>query len=317
MKQSQSNYTAGIVAAGVSYIIWGILPIYWKLLGTVSAVEVLAHRVIWSLAFMILILILLGKWKSTATEIKQLFTHKRQAISIFAASIAISINWLVYIFAVENAHVVEVSLGYFIGPLLNIFLATVFLHERLKKVEWVAVAIAATGVMYLTVCSGSFPWVALMLAITFSCYGLIKKKVDIVPWTGITLETFIITPFALAFLCFFHSGSSSFWERDGSIILLLMGAGVVTVIPLLLFATGAKRVSFTLMGFLQYIAPTIILLLGLFAFGESFTVPQFLAFSLIWIALIVFSISKIMGISNISKSDKRLKLKIARARLRR
>nr|WP_206703828.1 EamA family transporter RarD [Paenibacillus alvei] len=301
VKQKQSHYASGIAAAGLSYIIWGFLPIYWKLLGSVPAAEVLAHRIIWSLVFMIILLALLGKWRAIASEIKQLLANKKQTISIIAASILISINWLVYIFAVESAHVVEASLGYYINPLLNVFLATFFLKEKLTKAEWSAVGIAAAGVVCLTVYYGSFPWAALTLATTFSCYGLIKKKVPVGPWTGLTVETLIMTPFALIFLFFFNPSGTPLWDKDSSIIMLLIGAGVVTAIPLLLFATGAKRISFTLVGFLQYIAPTIMLLLGLFAFGEAFTTPQFLAFSLIWVALVVFSISRIRGNAQASK----------------
>lgn len=292
MKIKQSQNSMGVLATGLSYLLWGILPIYWKSVGSVPAGEVLAHRIIWSLVFMLLILLLLGKLKMVATEMKYVFTHKKQAMSMILASVLISINWLVFIFAVESNQVVEASLGYYINPLLNVFLATFFLKERLNKAEWVSVAIAAGGVLCLTLYYGTFPWAALTLAATFGFYGLIKKKVSIGAWTGLTIETLIMTPFALIFLFFFDHSSVSLWERDVSIILLLMGAGVVTAIPLLLFAAGAKRISFTLLGFLQYIAPTIMLLLGLFLFHEPFSTPQLLAFMLIWLALLIFSFSR-------------------------
>ncbi|MCE5168799.1 EamA family transporter RarD [Paenibacillus profundus] len=292
MKIKQSQNSMGVLATGLSYLLWGILPIYWKSVGSVPAGEVLAHRIIWSLVFMLLILLLLGKLKMVATEMKYVFTHKKQAMSMILASVLISINWLVFIFAVESNQVVEASLGYYINPLLNVFLATFFLKERLNKAEWVSVAIAAGGVLCLTLYYGTFPWAALTLASTFGFYGLIKKKVSIGAWTGLTIETLIMTPFALIFLFFFDHSSVSLWERDVSIILLLMGAGVVTAIPLLLFAAGAKRISFTLLGFLQYIAPTIMLLLGLFLFHEPFSTPQLLAFMLIWLALLIFSFSR-------------------------
>ncbi|MCM3338397.1 EamA family transporter RarD [Paenibacillus sp. MER TA 81-3] len=292
MKIKQSQNSMGVLATGLSYLLWGVLPIYWKSVGSVPAGEVLAHRIIWSLVFMLLILLLLGKLKMVATEMKYVFTHKKQAMSMILASVLISINWLVFIFAVESNQVVEASLGYYINPLLNVFLATFFLKERLNKAEWVSVAIAAGGVLCLTLYYGTFPWAALTLASTFGFYGLIKKKVSIGAWTGLTIETLIMTPFALIFLFFFDHSSVSLWERDVSIILLLMGAGVVTAIPLLLFAAGAKRISFTLLGFLQYIAPTIMLLLGLFLFHEPFSTPQLLAFMLIWLALLIFSFSR-------------------------
>lgn len=292
MKLKQNQYSVGVLAAGLAYLIWGILPIYWKLVKSVPAEEVLAHRIIWSLAFMILVLLAMGKHKMVASEIKHVFTHKKQAFSIILASVLISANWLVFIFSVASDHVIEASLGYYINPLLNVFLATFFLKERLNKAEWVSVTIAAGGVLCMTLYYGNFPWAALTLAATFSFYGLIKKKVAVSAWTGLTIETLIMTPFALLFLIFFDQNTVSLWDRDISTVLLLMGAGVVTAIPLLLFAAGAKRISFTLVGFLQYAAPTIMLMLGLFVFHEPFSLPQLLSFVLIWIALIIFSCSR-------------------------
>lgn len=292
VEQKQSQYVMGVLAAGLSYLIWGFLPLYWKAVGTVPAGEVLAHRIIWSLVFMIFLLLLLGKWKVVAAEIKAICRHKKQAAGVIIASVLISINWLIYIFAVESNHVVEASLGYYINPLFNVFLATFFLKERLNKAEWLSVAIAAAGVLWLTVYYGSFPWAALTLAATFGVYGLIKKKIPVGAWTGLTLETFIMAPFALIFLFFFNSGAVPLAEEQLSTVLLLMGAGVVTAVPLLLFAAGTKRISFTLVGFLQYIAPTIMLLLGLFVFHEPFDASQLFAFSLIWVALIIFSWSR-------------------------
>jgi len=292
MKLKQSQYSMGVLAAGSAYLIWGILPIYWKLVGSVPAEEVLAHRIIWSLVFMILVLSMIGKLKMVASEIKHVFTHKKQAMSIILASVLISANWLVFIFSVASDHVIEASLGYYINPLLNVFLATFFLKERLSKAEWVSVSIAAGGVFCMTLYYGSFPWAALTLAATFSFYGLIKKKVSVSAWTGLKIETLIMTPFALLFLLFFDQSTVSLWDRGISIVLLLMGAGVITAIPLLLFTAGAKRISFTLVGFLQYVAPTIMLILGVFLFHEPFSLPQLLSFILIWIALIIFSLSR-------------------------
>ncbi|MBN3523326.1 EamA family transporter RarD [Paenibacillus apiarius] len=306
MKIKQGEYSMGVLATGLSYLLWGVLPIYWKSVGSVPAGEVLAHRIIWSLVFMLLILLLLGKLKTVTAEMKYVFTHKKQAISMILASVLISVNWLVFIFAVESDRVVEASLGYYINPLLNVFLATFFLKERLNKAEWISVAIAAGGVLCLTIYYGSIPWAALTLAATFGFYGLIKKKVAIGAWTGLTIETLIMTPFALVFLLFFDHSSVSLWDRDISVILLLMGAGVVTAIPLLLFAAGAKRISFTLVGFLQYIAPTIMLLLGLFLFHEPFSLPQLLAFLLIWIALLIFTFSRSREMLQRRKSESKL-----------
>ncbi|MCR8844299.1 EamA family transporter RarD [Paenibacillus sp. SC116] len=291
METKHNPYAVGVLAAVVSYILWGVLPIYWKAIGSVPAGEVLAHRIIWSLLFMIVVLLLLGKLKIVIEEIKQVFTDKKMAIRIILAAVVISVNWLVYIFAVESDRVIEASLGYYMNPLFNIFLATIFLKERLKKLEWLSVAIAGVGVLGLVLYYGYFPWAALILAATFSFYGLMKKTVPISAWAGLTIETLIMVPIALVFLFGFES-SPSFWDRDVTTIFLLIGAGAVTAVPLLLFAAGTKRISFTLVGFLQYIAPTIMLGLGLFLFNEPFSTPQLLAFMMIWLALLLFTYSR-------------------------
>ncbi|MCG7406904.1 EamA family transporter RarD [Paenibacillus sp. ACRRX] len=292
MNMKQSPYSMGVLATGLSYLMWGVLPIYWKSIGSVPAEEVLAHRIVWSLVFMVVVLLAAGKLKGVTAEIKAVFTDKRQATSMILAAMLISVNWLVFIFAVKSDHVLEASMGYYINPLLNVFLATFFLKERLNKIEWASVVIAGVGVLCLTVYYGRFPWAALTLAATFSFYGLIKKKVGVGAWAGLTIETLIIAPFALIFLLFFDHSGVSMWDQDMSTILLLMGTGIVTAIPLLLFAAGARRISFTLVGFLQYIAPTIMLLLGLFLFHEPFSQPQLFAFILIWLALLLFSVSR-------------------------
>ncbi|WP_028546615.1 EamA family transporter RarD [Paenibacillus taiwanensis] len=292
MNIKQSPYAMGVLATGLSYLLWGVLPIYWKSIGAVPAEEVLAHRIIWSLVFMVVVLLAAGKFKGVMTEIKAVFTNKRQASSMILAAILISVNWLVFIFAVKSDHVLEASMGYYINPLLNVFLATLFLKERLNKVEWASVVIAGTGVLCLTVYYGKFPWAALILATTFSFYGLIKKKVKVSVWTGLTIETLIIAPFALIYLLFFDRSGVSMWDQDMTTIILLIGTGIVTAIPLLLFAAGAQRISFTLVGFLQYMAPTIMLLLGLFLFHEPFSQAQLFAFILIWLALLLFSVSR-------------------------
>lgn len=302
IEQKRTDYAIGIAATGLAYILWGILPLYWKAFGSISAIEVVTHRIIWSLGFLVIFLLLFEKRKSVVAEIKYVFSRKNQVIGITTAAVLISINWLVYIFAIECDRIVEASLGYYINPLVNILLATLLLKEHLSKVEWIAVAVAGAGVLCLTLYYGSFPWIALVLAFTFGFYGLIKKKIEIGPCIGLTVETLIIAPFALISLYFFNPAQVSFWNKEGYIIMLLIGTGVVTVIPMLLFVTGAKRISFTLVGFLQYIAPTIMLLLGLFVFHESFSVLQFIAFILIWLALLMFSLSRIMMGDKLAKS---------------
>ncbi|MBB6450017.1 chloramphenicol-sensitive protein RarD [Geomicrobium halophilum] len=288
----QNTAGAGVVAAVLAYLVWGMLPLYWKLAGEVPSAEVLAHRVIWSLIFMVLILILFGKIRIIITEIKQACFNKKTFFAIIAASVFISINWFVFIFAVNSDRVIEASLGYYINPLVNVLLAMVFLKERLLTLEKVAVLLAFIGVMIMTVYYGSFPWASFTLAISFASYGLIKKIVPIGAWAGLTIETLLMTPFALLFLIWIHSFSGvggSFALTNLDISLILIGGGIATAVPLLLFATGARRITFSLIGILQYIAPTMMLILGVFVFHEPFGSIQLLSFCLIWVGLVLFT----------------------------
>lgn len=274
----------GIVLASFAYIIWGVLPLYWKLLDHVSAGVILSMRIIWAFIFMIFLVLVMRNQKKLFAEMVRLFHHKRQLIGIIAASFIVSLNWLTYIWAVNNEYVIEASLGYYINPLINVLLGILILQESLTRAQRFAVGLAGLGVFYLTISLGAFPWISFALALTFAIYGLLKKVVDLNEIFGLTIETLIVTPFALIYVWL-----SSFQVEILSLTsLLLAGAGVATAVPLLLFAFGTRRIPLSMIGFLQYFSPTIMLLLGVFVFKEEFSINHFIAFTLIWTALIIY-----------------------------
>ncbi|MDY7224369.1 EamA family transporter RarD [Halalkalibacterium halodurans] len=291
MKNQQKT---GVIAAISAYFIWGFLPLYWKLVDEVPASEMLAHRIVWSLGFMVILLAVMKKNRQVMREILDTLANKKTAFGITMAAILISMNWFIFIYAVSSDKVIEASLGYYINPLINVLLAIVFLRESLSKWEVASFLLAAAGVLNITLHYGSFPWVAFALAISFGVYGLIKKVVSLSAWASLTIETLIMTPFALLFLLYIplSGGASAFSLNHLSTAWLIIASGAATALPLLLFATGAKRISFSLIGFLQYLAPTIMLMLGVFLFQEPFSRVQFVSFLLIWTGLIIFTISR-------------------------
>ncbi len=298
MNQTTGNkeFGVGVTCAGLSYILWGILPLFWKLVDDVPAGEILAHRIVWSLVFMLIILAVLRKIPSFTLELKALVRNRKRLIGISLASIFISINWGLYIWAVNADRVIEASLGYYINPLVSILLAVIVLKEKLSVLQTLSIILAGAGVLVLTFSFGSFPWVAIMLALSFAFYGLIKKLVQVGALIGLAIETLLITPFALLFLTYVHAktGSGAFGE-DISVTLLLLLAGVVTAVPLLLFASGAKRIPLSMVGLLQYFAPTIKLIMGVYLFREPFTNAHLVAFVCIWVALGIYTFTLMRG----------------------
>ncbi|MBN9656462.1 EamA family transporter RarD [Halobacillus sp. GSS1] len=281
------TYTAG------AYILWGVLPIYWKMIQEIPAFEILAHRIVWSFLFMGIIIMITRKQKEFIRECRQIVKNKKQLIGITLASITISINWVTYILAVNTDHVVEASLGYYINPLVSILLGMIVLKEKFSKAQWLAFLLAALGVIYMTVNFGSVPWLALLLAFSFGSYGLLKKLVPLNAMFGLTIETLIVTPIAMVFLLQQQSGQWStidFWSWTTAIV---FGAGIVTAIPLLLFSGGAKRIPLSMVGFLQYFAPTIMLIIGIFLYDEPFTDVHAVSFTLIWAGLAVYTITRV------------------------
>ncbi|MDC2866559.1 EamA family transporter RarD [Bacillus sp. BP-3] len=301
----------GMIYATSAYMMWGILPLYWKLIDDVPADEILAHRIVWAFVFMLFVLLISKRFGQFTNEFIQLFKRPKLFMSLTIASILISLNWFVYIWAVNHNHVIEASLGYYINPLVSILLGTLVLKEKLNFWQYIAVGLAAFGVAILTVRYGSIPWIAISLACTFGLYGLSKKLLDYDSMIGLTMETMLVTPIALVYLGILGAeGMRSFGAVSLTSTLLLIGAGIVTALPLLYFAKGTKLIPLSMVGFLQYIAPTISLVLGVFVFHEHFTTAHMTAFFFIWIALFIFSIAKTKFMLN--KQPKFIKNKSAK-----
>ncbi|MFD1363487.1 EamA family transporter RarD [Lentibacillus salinarum] len=281
----------GILYAVGAYLLWGFLPIYWKLLDDIAPGEILAHRILWSFIFMVVIVLSVRKWRPFMQECRLIFKDKKKLSGITLASIVISLNWLTFIWAVNNDHVIQSSLGYYINPLVSILLGMIVLNETLTKRQLLSFILAGIGVINLTISYGVFPWVSLLLAFSFGLYGLLKKTVDISPMFGLTIETMIVTPAALIYLLIVPDSSIAADVMLSGMGLLLIGAGIATAVPLLLFASGAKKIPLSMVGFLQYIAPTIMLLLGVFAYGETFSAAHLISFGFIWIALVIYMAS--------------------------
>ncbi|MDQ0207789.1 EamA family transporter RarD [Alkalicoccobacillus murimartini] len=290
MQKQNESVLAVLLGAG-AYVLWGVMPLYWKMAGDVSSAEVLAYRIIWAFVFMVLALVLMGKLTEVLREMKVVWQNKKSLIAITAASVLITANWFIFIFAVNSDRIIDASLGYYINPLMNVLLATIILKEQLTKLEKSAVALAFVGVVILTLYYGHVPWASLLLATTFCTYGFIKRSVPIRPWTGLTVETLLMAPFALVFLYFLPE--ASYFSESTTTMLVLAGTGIITAVPLLLFAAAAQKLSFTVIGFLQYIAPTFMLIIGVFIYHEPFSNVQLAAFICIWTALSLFTYSKL------------------------
>ncbi len=288
------NYKQGIFFGLASYVLWGILPVYWKALELVSPFEILSSRFMWSCVFVFLLIIFQKKWPLFAKEVKLVFSNVKTGAAMVAAGITISFNWGTFIWAVNNGHIVETSMGYYINPLVSILFAVVFLRERLDKMQLAAITCAFIGVASMVYSFGKIPWVSLTLAFTFALYGLLKKILPISALTSIMLETLLITPLALVYeYSLWQQGVSFYASGNLQVIMMLTGAGVVTAIPLLLFTAGARLLPLKIIGFLQYISPTLTLLIGVFVYNEAFTASHLLAFGWIWAALLLFIVSQL------------------------
>lgn len=288
------NYKQGIFFGLAAYVLWGILPVYWKALELVSPFEILSSRFMWSCVFVFLLIIFQKKWPLFAKELKQVFSNVKTGAAMVAAGITISFNWGTFIWAVNNGHIVETSMGYYINPLVSILFAVVFLRERLDKMQLAAITCAFIGVASMVYSFGKIPWVSLTLAFTFALYGLLKKILPVSALTSIMLETLLITPLALVYeYSLWQQGVSFYASGNLQVIMMLTGAGVVTAIPLLLFTAGARLLPLKIIGFLQYISPTLTLLIGVFVYNEAFTASHLLAFGWIWAALLLFIVSQL------------------------
>ena len=268
-----------------AYVLWGFFPIYWKLLHEVSALQVIGHRISWSFVLLIAVILLTRQWQEFRSA-----ALAPKVIGIYAiAGVLLSVNWLIYVWGVNSGFIVETSLGYFINPLVSVLLGVLFLRERLRALQWVAVGLAAAGVIYLTLTYGRPPWIALSLAFTFGIYGLVKKLAPLGSLYGLTLETALVFPLALIYLVFVQSAGTGAFLHQGMVTdIVLIGTGVVTSIPLLMFASAARQIPLTMIGVLQYIAPTLQFLIGVFLYHEPFDQSRLIGFSLVWLALIIF-----------------------------
>lgn len=275
----------GVLNAIGAYVIWGFLPIYWKALQQVPALQILNHRVVWSLVFLAILISARRNWAPLRQAIRQ-----PKIVLVYAlAACLLAVNWLTYIWGVNAGFIVETSLGYFINPLVNVLLGVLFLREKIRPLQWVPIGMAAAGVLYLTFSYGSLPWIALVLAFTFALYGLLKKTAPLGSLHSLTLETGILFVPSLLYLLYVGlQGSGVFIEYDSLTNFLLIFTGVVTAIPLLLFGAAARSINLSLLGLLQYIAPTCQFLIGVLIYNEPFTQARLIGFSIIWAALFLY-----------------------------
>lgn len=288
---SMDRATIGTLTAIGAFCLWGILPIYWKALDRVPSIEILAHRIFWSLVFILLLLSIQKRWK----EAKSVILIYRNVWVFLVTSSLLAANWLIYIWAVNTDQIVETSLGYFINPLVNVCLGMVFLRERLHRWQQLSVVLALTGVLLLTLRYGRVPWIALTLGFTFGIYGFLRKTAQAESMVGLLCETGILTPIALLYLLMVGvQGTGAFGPETPQTDLLLAGAGVVTAVPLLLFAHGARRIQYSTVGFLQYIAPTSQLLVGVLLYKEPFTQTHGISFGLVWAGIVIYAISSLI-----------------------
>lgn len=288
---STTTSYSGLASATAAFLIWGLSPIYFKLVAHVPPFEILMHRMVWSFLFLLPLLLLLGRWNKFITVLKS----KKTLGLLTATTILVGGNWFIFIWAITNNHILQASLGYYINPLVNVLLAMVFLGERLRWLQAISVIIALTGVLYLTLNIGQFPWVSLTLALTFAFYSLIRKVSSAPALEGLTIETLLLFAPAAGYLYYLnHQGLGAIFNINWQTDLLLMVSALVTAVPLLLFTIGARRLTFITIGFLQYIAPSSTFLLAVFVYNEPFSTAQAITFTMIWSALALFSIDAII-----------------------
>ena len=276
----------GIFLALGAYIFWGLHPIYWKQLSHVSPYEIVSHRIIWSLLFFIIVISCRKQWPALKDKLSQ---SNNKALLFFPA-LLIGSNWFVYIWAVTSDFIIETSLGYFISPLLSVLLGVFILKERLRIFQWLAIAVATVGVLIMTFFYGHFPWIALYLAGTWALYGLMRKKSPLNPVQGLTLETMFLMLLAICYLFYLGTNNENSFLADTNTSLLLVGTGIISGFPLINFIAGARMINLSLIGVLQYIYPTLIFLSGYVIYNEPFTEEKIIGFSIIWVALIIYSI---------------------------
>ena len=281
-----SDTILGVVYSTSAFLIWGISPIYWKAMRAVPAFEIILHRMVWSFIFLLPLIIILRHWQEFIDALK----NTRTLLILLSTALIVGGNWLLYIWAINSGYLLQASLGYYINPLVNVVLGVVFLKERLRRLQILAVALATVGVIYLTVYYGEFPWIALTLAVTFGFYGLIRKVAPVGSLVGLTVETLLLSIPALVYLFYLDShGQGTIFRVSLKLDLMLIGCAPLTAVPLWFFALGARRLYLSTLGLLQYIAPSCMFIIAVFLFREPFSIAQVVTFILIWTALAIYS----------------------------
>ena len=283
---------SGALAAALGYFLWGLVPLYWKQLGDINAVELIAHRHVWSLAFLLLLLGAQGGFR----QVVGAFRRGRSIATNLLSAVLLTINWLVYVWGVGMGEVVECSLGYFLVPLVNVAVGRFVLHEHLRRAQWVAIALAAMGVATMIFQLGRPPWIALTLAGTWGAYSLMRKQSSLGSLGGLTVETLLLAPLAIGFLLWQnHTGAGALGRVDMRSHVLVLSTGVITALPLLFFAYGARRIRMATLGLLQYIAPTVQLIIGVWVYHEPFPLSRVLGFALIWAGLALYTADNLIA----------------------
>ncbi|MCD8073380.1 MAG: EamA family transporter RarD, partial [Alistipes sp.] len=282
------TYNKGIVYAVACYVLWGVLPIFWKAITGIPALNILAHRMVWSFVFLIILVLF--------TDRRTFLDYIRRPMILSVSGIAgllMSVNWGIFIYSVENGHIIEAGLGYYFNPLINVLLGYIFLKERLAPMQKFAVVLAFIGVAYVTLGYGKFPWISISLALSFGLYGLLKKKVNLESMPALTIETMMVFPLALGYLvyCWKTADPTPFFPHSPLTASFLLVSGVVTAVPLFWFGKAARVIPLSTLGFIQYLAPTLQLLLGIFVYGESFSREYFICFAFVWAGLIFYTVS--------------------------
>ena len=283
-KHAQKQAKAGVLFAIAAYSMWGVAPMYFKLLEHIPATEILVHRVVWSIAIVLLLMIASKQWRN----VQLAFRSPKIMLTLFCAGCLLAVNWILFIWAVNTDQLLEASLGYYINPLINVFLGRVFLAERLRGLQRLAVILATFGVLIAVFGLGYFPWIALVLASSFSLYGLLRKTVAVESLPGLLIETLMMLPFVIVYWIWFASDASNMLTNSAADNLLLIAAGVMTTLPLLCFTAAARRIQYTTMGFFQYIGPSIMFALAIFYYHEALQFERLLTFGFVWTALLIF-----------------------------
>ncbi|HUR57026.1 MAG TPA: EamA family transporter RarD [Opitutaceae bacterium] len=287
-----SGARAGALAAALCYFLWGLVPLYWRQLAGINPVELIAHRHVWSLAFLATLL----AWQGGCGAVGPVFRNRRALALSFLSALLLTGNWLIYVWGVNTGHVIECSLGYFLVPLVNVAAGRFVLHEHLRRVQWLAIGFAVLGVGVMIVQLGRPPWIALMLAATWGCYSLMRKQSTLGALAGLTVETLLLAPVAVAVLVWqHHTGAGALGRVDLRTHVLVLSSGVVTAVPLVLFAYGARRVRLSTLGLLQYIAPSVQLVLGIWVYHEPFARDRVISFAFIWAALVIYTADNVLA----------------------